>query len=437
MSERTTTSGDVNPNPTPEQAPAEEAAARREGELRAEAKATLDASAKAYARGESALRAGMLEAGRLAGEYLQQRLALGDKRVDAVGLVAMRWSEHSATLLTATDVEAAIRASRAHQLLAVEQGLVGEGRKQGSADVVPYGQWLGHWSRLVECEGRGTPDEVYVLLPGLEGRCREFFAKAVKEALGRTAVAEGVSEIVRSRSHDLAQRDALRAEEAKAKAKAEAEGAAKAAAELKASQEAQRVAEEAAKAKGDEATAQALSESTADLVAKQKAMLEAQSRAEQAERQRKTAEKAAAAKAAAERKAAEKAQRKAAEKAAAEAEDEDEDEDEDPKVGSTRKEEGRAPLGEPAGGNLLRAAGQAGTVKDVAGMAVELLVGTGQPDDVLAELLRQLKAGGHVSKRGVSAIDAALLVLSRKADGATPVNRVASALNGKPAAAVA
>lgn len=432
MSERTITTSDVNPNTTASapnpacdqarQGQAAEEAAAREAELRAEAKATLDACTKAYAKGEAAYRAGLLEAARLADAYLHQRMALGDKRADAVGLIAMRWSEHSSTLVDQHAVNRAIQTYHAHRLLALEQGLCGEGRKQGPADAVPYGVYRDTWARLVERAAKDTPEESYVLLPGLEDRCRAAFAKAVKEGLGRTAVAESAAEIVRDYAKAQADAEAKRAEEAAARAKAEQDAATKAAAELKAAQEAQQAAAQEAKAKADEQTAAALVVAEEELRARQRAVIEAQARAEAAERERKAAEKSAREQAEAERRAADKAARKAAKR---------EEQAGTPSTASPREQEGRAPKadGTAVTGNLLRVAEQ-GTVKDVAAMCVELVTGTGKPEAVLEEVLRQLRAGGHVSKRAVGAIDAALLVLTRKPESA---NR----LNGQPTAAVA
>jgi hypothetical protein len=68
----------------------------------------------------------------------------------------------------------------------------------------------------------------------------------------------------------------------------------------------------------------------------------------------------------------------------------------------------------------LLAVAKRGTAKDVAGMAAELVTGTDAPDDVLTELLGQLKASGQMSAKAVRAIDAALVVLTRS-DRTNPV----------------
>jgi hypothetical protein len=434
MSERTTSDVQVNTtSPAPEQAtqqpapeqnaapPAErpapeqavpqqadaaaEQAAQREAELREEAEAVRQAAVKAYRKGEAAYRAGLMESGRLCGEYVCKRLALGDKREAAVVALGNALAPYSSSVVDQHHVNRLVRAYHAYRLLAEEQSLTGEGRKQGPADAVPYGVYRDAWSRLVDRVAGGAdggPGERYVLLPGLEQECRALFAKAVADGLSAKAVGEQVAELVRRAAAATAEADKQRAAEAEAKAKAEQEAAQKAAAELAAAEAARREAEAKAKQAGDEATAAAVQAAQAELEAKQRAMVEQQAKAEQAERERQRAEKAAKEQAAREAKAAERARKKATKPSTPAT------------VAPATPPAQQPPAKEGAiTGNLLKLA-EHGTVKDVAGMCLELVVGTGKPEAVLEELLRQLKAGGHVSKRAVGAIDAALLVLTRK-----------------------
>jgi hypothetical protein len=434
----------VSANPNPEQqaeAPAvqqqadaaAEQAAQREAEQREQAEQTRQQAVKAFRKGESAYRAGLLESGRLSGEYIRQRLALGDQRAAAVQALEGAFAPWSST---AVDVSRLVRTWEAFRLLALEQGLCGEGRKQGPADGIPYGHFRDAWSRLVE-RRTGTGDESYVLLPGREAECLTLFRESVQAGLSREACGEKVAALVREHAQQQAAAEKQRAAEADAKAKAEREAAEKAAAELQAAQQTADKAAAEAKAKGDKATAEAAAQALAELETKQRAMVEQQAKAEQAERERARAEKAAAEQARREKAAAEKAARKAqtADK---------------PATVATETPPGKDAKAGTITGNLLRIA-EAGTVKDVAGMVVELITGTGKPEAVLEEVLRQLKAGGHVHKRAVGAIDAALLVLTRKEApkppaGPSPVdvaNRLplpsspapAEEMNGQPATA--
>src|SRR5581483_3694859 len=74
-----------------------------------------------------------------------------------------------------------------------------------------------------------------------------------------------------------------------------------------------------------------------------------------------------------------------------------------------------APVDPNPDGNLLSPAdiGKAGTVKDVAEMAVELITSNDNPDGVLEALLKLLKDHNTISKTSKRAIDAALTTLAR------------------------
>jgi hypothetical protein len=471
MSESTATSAPVNPNPAPEPqlptggataAPAETAppsaevaapapavqesaeqaagqAAEREQEARDQADATRAAAVKAYRRGESAYAAGLLESGRLCGVYVGQRLALGDKREVAVKALEGDLSRFSSTEV---DVNRLVRTYHAYRLLAEEPGLTAKPAKgkPAPADGVAYGVYRDHWCRLVE-RAAGTREESYTLLPGVEKACLAMFRRAVRDELSPKAAGELCGRLVRAHAARLARAEKARLAQAEARAKAERQAEQRAVADLRQAQQAAEKAKAEAKAKQDQATAEAAARAAADLEAKQRAVVEQQAKAEQAERERQRAEKAA--KEQAER------DRKAAEKAAAKAEAANKPATVTPPAGEAPKAPNPADQRGEVKGNLLRMA-EAGTVKDVAGMVVELITGTGKAEAVLEEVLRQLKAGGHVHKRAVGAIDAALLVLSRKeapkppagpspADVASrlPLPAGPEVLNGQPMAGAA
>jgi hypothetical protein len=87
-------------------------------------------------------------------------------------------------------------------------------------------------------------------------------------------------------------------------------------------------------------------------------------------------------------------------------------------------------------GTSLLAAARLGTAKDVAEMAVELVAGSDEPDDVFEHLLHQLDGHKDLSKQTHRAVKAALLVLSRKASPlpADVANRLTAADGGAAAA---
>ena len=134
-----------------------------------------------------------------------------------------------------------------------------------------------------------------------------------------------------------------------------------------------------------------------ELLAKQRAMVEATTKAEAEARTAARVAADAKAKAEAEAKAVAKAT-KAAERAADKAAD---------------KAKGSI------GTNLLATA-KAGTAKDVAEMAAELVTGAEAPDDVLQELLHLLHGSKELSAKGKRAVDAALVVLTRTDRPAKP-----------------
>lgn len=397
---------------------AAEKAAEAEEQARTEAEQTAKAVVKAYRKGEASYRAGLLEAGRLADQYLHQRMALGDKRAAGVqrleGLLAA-WSSST------VDVHRLIGCYHAYRLLAEEPGV--------KADV-PYGHLRDSWAQLVQRTGKDTAQETWVLLPGVEEECRATFARCVKDGLGREAVQEQAKAVVRKYA------DALAAQTKAAEAEAARVAAEKAAAERQAREEAVRAEKAALEAKAKVEAAQdadkarlaaEAEQAQAELLTKQQAALKAAEEKAQAER--------AKAKQAAEAKAAEDAQRKAAEKAAKAAQTAAERAAEKASKAKAREERPRA----TSAPNLLATA-RHGIAKDVASMAAELVTGCDCPDDVLAELLAMLKASSELSGKAKRACDAALVILHRS-QTTNPV-AVAAALapassNGTPLAAVA
>src|SRR5438128_1959108 len=177
---------------------ATEQAAEQEAKAREEAAGTLKAVVKAYRRGEKAYRAGLLESGKLCDHYLHQRMAVGDKRAAAVQAVEGALAQWASSTV---DLNRLIACYQAYRLLAEEPGVTEE---------VPYGHYRDCWMQVVLRVQKDTPQEHWVLLPGVEQQARELFAKAVQDSLSKEAVLERVKALQR-------QYMAAQAEEAKAK----------------------------------------------------------------------------------------------------------------------------------------------------------------------------------------------------------------------------
>jgi colicin import membrane protein len=437
------------------QALAEEAEQR----ARQEADATLKAAVKSYRAGEKAYRAGLLEAGRLADVYVFQRLVLGDKRAAAVQTLEGELAKYSSTTVDANRLVACYQASHllgdglldqldtASQLAAeaddkaaVKAANAAYKAAKEALERVPYGHYRDAWSRLVQRTAKDTPQESWVLLPGLESDCREAFAKAVTDGLSKAAVEELARTLVTHAEAAAAEaaRQAKGAAEAEAR-KAELEAARQRQELATANAKAEQAAKAAAEAEKAGATAEAKAELTANMEAARKQLLEQQQATIAAEEQQRQAE-AAKARAEAEAKATAKRQaeaeaKAAAKKAKADAKDgTDKPATVDASSTPAAPKQQPAPESRPTLGNLLqaaKAAGKAGVAKDVAEMAAELVTGSEAPDDVLEQLLTILAAHPEMGKASHRACQAALVVLKR-AESPAPA-AVAAALEPKAA----
>jgi hypothetical protein len=89
-----------------------------------------------------------------------------------------------------------LRSWAAWRLLAEEPGLMGDARKPGSAYPIPLHVYRDVWSLLVERAEPDTRREHYVLLPGMEDRCRELFRHAAETGLAKGAADPAVRELV-------------------------------------------------------------------------------------------------------------------------------------------------------------------------------------------------------------------------------------------------
>lgn len=378
---------------------AAEAAEAVEAAAREEAHATLKAAVRAFAKGERAYRAGLLESGRLCDLYVRQRLALGDERAAAVQALEGQLAAYSSG---AVDVNRLIACHHAWRLLAEAQGL------DKAAESVPYGHYRDAYARLLVRQAKDTPAEAWVLLPGMEAECLALFAAACQAGLSKAAVEEKCQGLLRRYA------DAQAAEAKARQQQAEAQAQAKREAELRARQQAEQ-AEAKAKAAADAAEQAGTAEQRADLTRAAE-----QAREELLVAQRAQARALEEAAEAARRKAAADAQAKAAEQAKAKA---------DAKAAAKAAKASGQPGGKATapqtaktaearqGSNLLAAA-KAGTAKDVAAMCLELLTGSDTPDDVLAELMNMLDGHNALSRPAQRAVKAARVALASRSAAA-------------------
>lgn len=378
---------------------AAEAAEAAEAAAREEAHATLKAAVRAFAKGERAYRAGLLESGRLCDLYVRQRLALGDERAAAVQALEGQLAAYSSG---AVDVNRLIACHHAWRLLAEAQGL------DKAAESVPYGHYRDAYARLLVRQAKDTPQEGWVLLPGMEAECQAVFAAACQAGLSKAAVEEKCQGLLRRYA------DAQAAEAKARQQSAEAEAQAKRDAELRARQQAEQ-AEAKAKAAADAAEQAGTEEQRADLTraaeqAREELLAAQRTRARALEEAAEAARRKAAADAQA--KAAEQAKAKADAKAAAKA----------AKAAGLAAGKGMAPqtakTAEARQGSNLLAAAKAGTAKDVAEMAAELVTGSETPDDVLAELLALLDGHNVLSRPAQRAVKAARVALASRTTAA-------------------
>jgi hypothetical protein len=363
---------------------AEEGAAKLQEQLQAEADATLKATVKAYRQGEKAYKQGLLEAGRLADQYVHQRMALGAKRAAAVQTLEGQLAMYSSSEV---DIDRLIGCYQGYVLLAqgwlsgLEEGSKERKVVQVHAENVPYGHYRDAWRQLVQRVNKDTPQEHWVILPGIEAGAVGLFGKAAIDGLDKKAVQEQVKGLQREYMALEAERTKEREAVAKAAAAVDAEKAQQA---VDAAVEAARVQQAAmqavavAKAEDRVALTAAAEAAKQELLLKQRAMAEAQAQADKRAREEKAAREAREAAEARERKALEQAQKQAGI--------------------PTAPKQAREPS-QVAGGNLLKSA-KHGTAKDVAEMAVELITGGDEPDSVLEEALKLLAHHPELSNVG-------------------------------------
>jgi hypothetical protein len=355
-----------------------EAIAAQEVADRKDADSVLKAASRAFAKGEKALRAGMLESGLLAHDYVVRRMRLTDARSAAVDVLRLELQRHASGKV---NVNTLIQAGWAHKLLA------------GTSDaILPWGHYRDALSQLVDRVNPGTGDESWVLLPGFEDTCRELFTRAQDNTLSRDATTEQCKGIL-SRYH-TAQATAKAAQAAQAK---QAADVARQAAEQERAKMSALAAEQAALAESvasaDDTTKPVVQ---AQLDAVSVALKEQQAASLSATNVEALAVKDASKAVRAADKAADSQTRAVAREVAAI--------EKSARKANPTPPEGRLP-------NLLESA-KRGTVKDTAEMIASIIAEHSQPDDVLCEVFRMLKSRADISRVGKRACDAGLIILS-------------------------
>jgi len=334
-------------------------------------------------------------------------MALGDARKAAVDTVKGDLSRYASSPV---DVNRLVLTYHAYRLLAEEPGLATQPAKgkPAPADAVSYGHYRDAYARLVERTDKDTATERYILLPGFEEQCKSLYADSTANGLSKDAVEVKVTGTLRN----YADKQAAEKQAAAALAKRDAdEKRAVELAALKAAKELEKQAEQLATVATEQGTDQAKDAAAQALAALQQ--------------QQATAKAASAAATLAAQKAAQQlAEEREATKRQVEAEARQKDKDAKRAEREARKANGEATVAPPTptanqGTNLLASARQ-GTVKDVAGMAVELVTGGDEPDDVLHELLRQLDGHKELSKASQRAVKAALVVLANRTPSVSP-----------------
>jgi hypothetical protein len=383
---------------------AQQAQAKRDEEQAAghrECQGLLVALVKAYAKGESAYRDGLLDSGRIVAQYIARRIGLGATRKAAVQTVE---GQLAAVATDTVDANRLARCWAAWHLLAEQPGLAKQAAK------VPYGHYRDAWCKLVDRAKPDTAEEHYTLLPGLEAECLAAFGQAVANTLDKQACHDRAQALVREHAGRVAK--------AHADAKAKADADAKAAQEQAAAQhDASRAADEQAR-KADEQARQAEVAAQAEDDAQAKAEAQATAEAARVEAMRLRAE-AEHQRFAEEQAARELSRTKAEQKRAADLQAQAEAAK--AKLDAKAKQQADKAAGKPAAkpDQTPKPASPVATgepridpkawadkpAKDVAGFLAELVTRHGHPDQVLAELvdlLASFPAGKPFATLGTS-----------------------------------
>lgn len=143
---------------------------------------------------------GYITAGGIAVDFIRLKMSLGHDRKSCLIEIAGALQKHSAKAL---DINRMIQAHAAWVLLA-------KGTKLYHS-VTRYSDYRDDYSRLT----KGTKDEVYVLLPGLEEDCRQLFTELATGEFSREIVTKRVNEMMVRHADMVARNKCITAQQAK------------------------------------------------------------------------------------------------------------------------------------------------------------------------------------------------------------------------------
>jgi hypothetical protein len=181
----------VEPTPaSPTDKPTEEQIER----AREQAEGEVKHSVRCVKTAESGYADGYLRSGYHASEAVRIRVAVGEKRSVIIQAVEGQLALWSSTKL---DANTLIACYHAHRLL--ENGGVEPLKSGVKLTVDPafaYGHYREAWSKLVKRVEKDTTAETWVLLPGLEEKCKAVFAECAASKLSRDACLDKVRELL-------------------------------------------------------------------------------------------------------------------------------------------------------------------------------------------------------------------------------------------------
>lgn len=355
------------PVTTPDNSPSE-------AELMREANGILDRATLAYANGEQSYSVGMLDSGRLDGQYVKFRMEnLGHERAACLRAIVGDLNRVSSKAMDEGEVNRLIRTYAAFRLLENHDSTqpVLDGDVKG---LPAYSHYREHYSMLTERTNKDTPQEGHGLLPGMEAECKALYAECKRLTAERGITVNGIANRVKAVLLTYAKRQqdaAVKAERERLAAKAQADTAANEAEDTK-----QATAAEVKRLEEQAKTAVTAEDKAAMTQAAEEAReRDRQAQQEHAEKVRKAAEEDRLARQA---QADKEAKVKAAAKAQAD-KDKADGKDTPKQPGKGRKGGDTTTPPTPAATpvtpvNLLKVS-EMSTAKDTAGMMVELLAG--------------------------------------------------------------
>ena len=179
MSTSTEPLATIQPTATPAPAaPTTDKTAETEATAK-EADAALKACVRSFRKGEQGAKDGRLESGKHAEKYLALRMALGHSRESSVTVLSAALAQYASADMD-YDVNLLIAVYHSHRLLVVK-----DEKGEDSRGELPYGHYVNAFRKLVTRTEKATPDESWVLLPGMEKDCIDLFREAITQSFNR------------------------------------------------------------------------------------------------------------------------------------------------------------------------------------------------------------------------------------------------------------